>query len=343
MTFSEGQQPAVDPEASLRIELTGAIAVAQIDIANAIAELARSGADSSALTNQSQALQQLQQQVGSANFGSLLALRTEIASVVATTQAVAQQSRTNATITEQAASLATASAETRRTVESISNDIFERKLFDPYLEFASAEDEAAYRRREAERQQAIAAELAKNTPAGNLNAAGITVGQMADTKAHGAGNSPEFEGRWNELVATTQRLREEIIRGGGSTKEFDDRLRADLRTIMKSKGLSDTQIDARLVAHADNPLEAAKAYVASDDAVSALRQTVELSAGGTSIRPEPVTAATAAVPVSNLDDAMAKLRGAGIVVAEHTAAAPFAHGISQQVKHVGSDRAPIST
>jgi integrase/recombinase XerD len=57
MTFDEGQQSAVDPEASLRTELTGAIASAQIDIAIAIAGLARIGADSSALTNQSQALQ----------------------------------------------------------------------------------------------------------------------------------------------------------------------------------------------------------------------------------------------------------------------------------------------
>jgi hypothetical protein len=151
-TSSASQQTvSVETEASLRAELLGTIDAAQFDIANAVAELARSGADISALANQSQALLHLQKQVGRANLGGLAAMRTEIAGAVAVTQAIAQQSRASATIAEQAAaSLATASADTRRTVQSISNDVFERKLFDPYLEFASAEDEAAYRKREAE-------------------------------------------------------------------------------------------------------------------------------------------------------------------------------------------------
>lgn len=332
MTFHEGQQHIVDPEASLRAELTGAIAAAQIDIANAIAELARSGADSAALTNQSHALQQLQRSVGSANLGSLLALRGEIAVAVATTQTIAQQSRANATATEQAASLTTASAEVRRTVQSIGNDLFERKLFDPYLAFGSAEEEAAYRRREAERQQAMASEFAKGTPTGNLNAAGIAIGQMADAKARGAGNSPEFESGWNELVKTTQRLRDEIARTGGSTQEFDDRLRADLRGIMKSKGLSDAEIDARLMAQADNPLEAAKAYVASNDELDTIRRSTH-NARAVAERPSGIVTVSSTEqshPDHGMADALAKLQGISLTDAADAHHGGFAHGLSVQ-------------
>jgi hypothetical protein len=91
MTVKEGQPTlSVDPEASLRAELTGAIAAAQIDIANAIAELARSGADAAALTSQSYALQQLQKQIGSANLGSLLALRSDVTATAASASALAR-------------------------------------------------------------------------------------------------------------------------------------------------------------------------------------------------------------------------------------------------------------
>lgn len=56
----------------------------------------------------------------------------------------------------------------------------------------------------------------------------------------------------------------------------------------------------------------------------------------------PAKTASAA-PISTLDDAMAKLRSAGIVMAEHSTANPFSHGVAQQVKQGGSDRAAIPT
>ncbi|MEI9927610.1 MAG: hypothetical protein WDN44_07765 [Sphingomonas sp.] len=73
---------------------------------------------------------------------------------------------------------------------------------------------------------------------------------MADAKAHGA-SGPEFDKRWSDLVTATDHLREQVRASGGSTKEFDDHLREDLRRILKSKGLSDTQIDAQFAAHPD--------------------------------------------------------------------------------------------
>ena len=239
MTVSEGQPTlSVDPEASLRAELLGTIAGAQFDIDNAIAELARSGTDTSALTNQRQSLQQLQKQVGSASFTTLAGLRAEIAGAVAITQTLAEQGRTIATVAGHAAAeaLATASANSRAQVTSIMRDMHR---FDAYLHFASAEDEAAYRKHEAERLAYINAQHAKGTAEGNLNAAGATVAQLADAEAHGAGNSPEFKQRQRELVESTIALRNKMHANGQSTEEFDQRLEADLRRIAEVRGHSD--------------------------------------------------------------------------------------------------------
>jgi hypothetical protein len=290
VTVSEGQPTlSVDPEASLRAELLGTIAGAQFDIDNAIAELARSGADASALTNQRQSLQQLQKQVGSASFATLAGLRAEIAGAVATTQTLAEQSRAIATTAGHSAAeaLATASANSRFAVTSIMRDMHR---FDPYLRFESAEDEAAYRKREAERLACINAQHAKGTPEGNLNAAGAAVGQLADAKAHGAGNSPEFE-RWsNELANTTTTLRDAARQSGISTEEFDRNVTADYRRISKAQGLSDAEISARLATHDGDALRAMAAPSGS-----------------------PIAAASVTnPPVDDLADALAAFKAAGI-------------------------------
>jgi integrase len=64
------------------------------------------------------------------------------------------------------------------------------------------------------------------------------------------------------FVQGTAALREKIIQEGGNVSKFDDGLRADLRQIMKSKGVPDDKIDALLAEHRDNPINAVKAYVA---------------------------------------------------------------------------------
>ena len=305
MTVSEGQPiSSVDPEASLRAELTGAISAAQIDITEAIAELARSGADASALTNQRQSLQQLQKQVGTANLTTLAGLRAEIAGAVATTQTLTEQSRAVAITAGQAAAetLATASVNSRLAVISIMRDMHR---FDPYLNFASAEDEAAYRKREAERLAYIDAQHAKGTVEGNLNAAGAAVGQLADAKAHGAGNSPEFE-RWsNELTNKTTILRDAARQSGVSTEEFDRNVTADYRRISKAQGLSDAEINARLATHDGDALKAITAPNAS------------------TAKSAPISAAPDTnPPADDLAEAMAAFQAAGIK--PHTQEAPSA-------------------
>lgn len=192
MTVREGQQHLVDPEASLRAELTGAIAAAQIDIAYAIAELARSGADSSALTSQNSALQHLQRTVGSANLGSLLALRGEVAATASSATNLANQAINSAASSAAAQASLTPAERARASIEALNRDLFEKRVLDPYLRFNSPEDEEAYRKRERERKEEIDRAMALGTPEGLRRAAELTHDQLRDADEHGAGRSPDF-------------------------------------------------------------------------------------------------------------------------------------------------------
>ena len=301
MTVHGGQPTlSVDPEASLRAELLGQIAAAQFDIESAIAEIMRSGADVSALANQAQSLQQLQKQIGSAGATTLISLRAEIAGAVATTQAVTQQARTTAATAAQAAAeaLGAASANSRATVSAIMRDMHR---FDAYLHFASAEDEAAYRKREAERRAEIEAALAKATPESTLKASGLTVGQLLDAKAHGADDSPEFDATFNKATETWRNQRAAVAGAGISTKEADQALTHDVRRYLAQQGLSTAQIEARLAVSAD-PLDAAASIEKADTKEAA-------------VKPAEVVAAPSQ-PVAQpneLDDAMAALKAAGVL------------------------------
>ena len=206
MTVREGQPTlSVDPEASLRTELTGAIAAAQIDIANAIAELARSGTDSAALTNQGHALQQLQKQVGSANLGSLLALRSDVTIAASSATALANQATSTAASAAANTNLSP-SQRARASIEAVQRDLFEKRVLDPYLQFASAEDEEAYRKREAGRKEAVDRERAKGTLEGDRNAAAILDQQLRDAGAHGADRSPDFADMMRQTKSATADL-----------------------------------------------------------------------------------------------------------------------------------------
>ena len=83
-----------------------------------------------------------------------------------------------------------ASAETRQETSALAHDVFDRHIFDRYLHFSSPEDEAEFRKREADAKKYIHDQLALGTPTGNLNAGGGELGYMLDAHAHGAGDSP---------------------------------------------------------------------------------------------------------------------------------------------------------
>lgn len=207
MTVSEGQQHLVDPEASLRAELTGAIAAAQIEVANAIAELSRSGAEISALTNQNQALQDLQRMLSTANLGGLFALRNEVASATTNASAIVSQATFNAANSGTATASLLQSERARAAITALHGDLFERRVLDPYLQFDSLEDEEAYRKRELEREAEIRRALELRTPEGDRRAADLVQDQLRDAGAHGADRSPDFAGMVQRADAAMADLR----------------------------------------------------------------------------------------------------------------------------------------
>jgi hypothetical protein len=212
-------QPAtpVDPQASLRAELLGQIVAAQFDLEAVVAELSRTGGNSGDAQNQLQFLSSLQRTVGAANPVALAQMRGEIAATVSAAQAVAAQGRSAASSDDKAVELAETTANTRRTIGDVSEKLFERRVLDPYLNFASPEDEAEYRRREAERQEYVRRELAKGTPQGALNASNATIAQLEDARDHGGDRSPDFDTLLSRATVARDQQRAAITNAGAST------------------------------------------------------------------------------------------------------------------------------
>lgn len=199
-----------DPQASLRAELLGKLVGAQFDLERAIAELIRSGAPTAAAQGQITALSQLTRQIGRADAGSLAALGGTVSAAIATAHELSRQATDLASANDPVSTavlLAFASAQARAAVQEDVRDIYGRKIFDPYLHFASTEDEAAYRRREEENHRAIDKALAEHTPQGDLRATQIMRTQLLDAKAHGADASPEFASMWDRNARSSDDLK----------------------------------------------------------------------------------------------------------------------------------------
>lgn len=313
--------------------MIGKLAIAQFDLENALAELSRNGASTGPLETQLHNLSAAMRQVGAAGSAALASLRSDVAAIVTQSGAVAQQARTTATSAQSADAAELASA-ARDQVNAVMRGM---KDFDPYLQFDNAEAEADYRRREGERRAYIEEQQAKGTPEGDLNAAGAAMGQMADAGAHGAAASPDFDRRWNALADSTQRLRDQLVREGKDVSEFDNRLREDLRQIMRAKGKSDAEIDALLAAHPENPMDAMRAFVAEqkgnvtqqdldvlDEKVGRNAQNIKLA----SIAPEHEAIATVSPVADAANSFGAALAGLGVVASDHDPAAGVTHGVN---------------
>lgn len=175
---------------------------AQSDLSSQVQELRRDGGSEvlSAAEAQLSELSQVQQRLASGII-NVAALRSEVTAIVAAATAVATEARVSRTSHAQhaEAALTMASAEARHTVDAFVTDFYEKKVFDPYLRFASAEDEAAYRERAEERQRAIQAAHAEGTPEGTSRATDLTIAQLDDAGAHGASDSPDFQTWRNRL------------------------------------------------------------------------------------------------------------------------------------------------
>ena len=280
------------------------------------------------LRSQLSSIAGLRQQVGTASIAMLGKLQGQVSAIVNVAASAAHEAQASAQAGSaspmgMAQFASAARAETNAVMAGM-------KDFDPHLRFTDARDEEAYRQREAERRAIIAAEQAKGTPEGDLNASGAAVGQMADAAAHGADKSPEFQARWDALTASTAKLRAQLIRDGRDVSKFDTDLRNDLRRIMKAKGLTDAQIDAQFAAHPGNPLEAAKAFVADQNGVIGDKEINDLSRKAATYRDdaqEKAVVTPSSEPASPMVDAMAKFKAAGIMLAD-TASEQPAHGVA---------------
>lgn len=95
----------------------------------------------------------------------------------------------------------------RRVTGDFVHDFYERRIFDPYLSFASPEEEQAYRDREEARQRAIEAARALGTPEGDLLALRLGREQLEDAARYGADESPAYAGVYAEISSAERDLR----------------------------------------------------------------------------------------------------------------------------------------
>jgi hypothetical protein len=142
-------------------------------------------------------LQQLQSKIGSANLGSLLALRSDVVSASNSATALANQATSTAASAVANTNLSPAQR-VRANIEAVQRDLFDKRVLDPYLQFASAEDEEAYRKRERERNAEVRRALALRTPEGDRRATELVEDQLRDADAHVADRSPDFAAMLNQ-------------------------------------------------------------------------------------------------------------------------------------------------
>ena len=265
--------PRITPDnaEAVRNELLRQIETSAGELESQLAALRHSGSGNRDFLDQGEArlhrLNLLRDQlVGGAKGLPLAVIRAEITSAVASVReytAAGAAATSQAATTEQAA-LRVASSAAHQVVSDFSRDFYERKIFDPYLKFASAEDEEAYRRREQERQRDIEKAQAANTPEGNLKANALAIEQLQDAGAHGADRSPEYKPRMDKLMASHDALRSAIAGDRSVATEQHEpaspatSVAADPLASVKAKSPETTGVASVLLAaglsvpHADN-------------------------------------------------------------------------------------------
>lgn len=303
-TTSTESQGAVQPdsEASLRAELATQLAHAQIDLASQLSALLANSGEPALVLNlrdQLMAISALQENVATTRGTTLANLRSSVHAALGTTESLVQQIRTAVGAGTQVSNeLAFAGFALRNELASAHASLFESRIFERYMSFASEAEEVAYYRSEAATRRYIEQQLALRAPEGDLNAAGATMGQMLDAHVHGAGKSPEFLPQWNRLLETTERHRVALRAEGRSTEEFDRNLTASVRRYLKEKGLTEAEIAAALAA-SPNPLDAVKPYLHGQSDAAVLDQSIKFGSDEVSPQSAPITAAVSMPEAAN--------------------------------------------
>ena len=217
-----------DAKASLRENLAADLAAAQAALSANIIALRQSGAGSDIVASgevQLATLMQLQRQLDTATPATMAAIRAEVASCIAAASKLAEQAQTAAAGGTQSVggmSLAAASSAARATAIAFEDDYFKRKKYEAYLHFTSPDDEAEFRRREAERKLEIEKALALNTPQGTLRALTLQEAQLKDAGGHGASESPDFASDLSNLGEAKNRLGASIAADNKAKGGTDD-------------------------------------------------------------------------------------------------------------------------
>jgi len=318
VTVSDGQRHAVDPLASQRAELLGKLAGAQIALEKVIAQLAQNGASTALADSQLSRLASLQATIGSADAASLSTLRGEIASAVAESKAVAEQARddTNSANAAASASLMAARSHARETITRMEEDLYGKKIFDPYLRFQSEQDERAFREREEANRRAVASARAKGTPEGEAEALAIEHRQLLDMGAHGATDSPDFAERLKATTEAYEQQRAAMRQTGHDAKQADAMIAADTRDFLKAKGVPEAQITVAMQS-GKPPSEIIAPYVGKPQ----VERLASPESKGNSDQAQTAP--------DHLDAVAAALRAAGVVTTANTAV--DGHGVDVAV------------
>lgn len=320
--------------------MLGQVVGARFALEEALAELSRSGGNTAAVQNQMQALTQLQRGICSASRSDLATMRGDIAAAVAQTHAVIEQGRASANVPDAADGAALASR-AQMQAASFMRDL---RQYDGLLQFDNDAERDAYRQREDDRRKRYEAGITEGGLQGALTASGAAYGQAVDLAVHGGSADPALMRRVGDLAASTATLCDKIVRDGGDVSKFDDDMRADLRSIMRSKGVPDDRIDALLAQHKENPINAMKAFVAecqgdlSEREVDALDAKVKEHNINSNASAQPTARSHQSPPAElskftadSLESVGAELKALGVNIAEHDAAPDPAHGVTAQV------------
>jgi len=223
MMFQDQPSSPDTPQSSLRVELLGQLAGAQMAMEAALAELRRSG-DESLLApgeRQLQSLQALQAALATASPTALISMRAEVLASITTAGTTVQQARiASSQQSAEMASLAAVRAESRQLADATQRALFEDRILDASLRFASPAEEEAYRQREAERLALIDSLDLKN-PRSARDHLLIQRDQIEDAMAHGADRDPRAQQMRDQIDRQLRLQREAEIRAGRDPKEYD--------------------------------------------------------------------------------------------------------------------------
>ena len=191
---------------ALVADLTGA----QGDLSSSLIEQRNSASpDPSAIAQGEQQLAAIlaaKQKLATAGPGAAGRLSAEISGIIASAVSAARTIQTAAASNGGATTLAAASQAAREAVSDFQDAYFKQRKFDPYLTFASEEDERTYRKREEERQRQIEQARAQGTLEGDKRAADLALDQLRDAGAQGADRSPDFAPLYDKLTSASGAL-----------------------------------------------------------------------------------------------------------------------------------------